>query len=1462
MATFNLTTGLDIPPAFLGTAADDIFNGTFNNGAVTDTWNSTDIINGGLGTDTLKITPNGVAAIAIPDSYWTNVSNLEKVVFDTTGAGAQTITAGTFFQTAFVATGIDLTTTSGGGAITADMGTFTGAVALTTTSTDGAQTLTTGSGQTTLVARSGAGAQTINTGIGLATVTAESTAGAQTVIGANLVAVTTTSTAGEQTITSTGASAVTVAATSTVGMQTINTGDGADVITATTTATNNMINSRGGNDTITILPTTTGDYTINAGTGDDTIKGGAGNDTINGEDGNDTIDGGGGNDTINGGSGNDRISGGLGADILTGGLGNDIFVINTLPETGTAVLTRDVITDFVAGQDKIDLSAIDADTSTAAIDPFTGFIASNASFTAAGQLKFLNGVLSGNTNADSNAEFTIQVDNVGTLTINDFVTAPPAISLAISPASVLENAVANLVYTFTRTGVTTNPLTVNYSVSGSATLNTDYTQTGAASFTATTGTVIFAANSATTTVTLSPTADTLFEPDETTILKLTNGTGYNISTNTPVTGTITNDDPAPVFAIAADSATEGGVINFTVTRTGNAQATQAVTVITSIGGTDTTSATDFTAKTETLSFAQGETTKTFAVQTTQDALFEGNETFTATLSAPTNGAVLSGTNAVATGTINNDDAIPVFSIAAAATTEGGVINFTVTRTGDAQANESVTVTTSIGGTDTATSNTDFTATTSTLSFAQGETTKTFAVQTTQDVIPEADETFTVTLSAPTNGATLSAANSTASGTILDDDNPRISLVVAPASVFEDAGASLVYTFTRTGVTTNPLTVNYSVNGSATLNTDYTQTGAASFTATTGTVIFAANSATATVTLSPTADTLFESDETAILKLTNGIGYNISTNTPVTGTITNDDPAPVFSIAAASSNEGGAIAFTVTRTGNAQTNQAVTVITSIAGTNTTSATDFTTKPETLSFAQDETTKTFTVQTIQDALFEGNETFTATLSTPTNGATLSTTNSIAIGTINNDDIAPVFAIAAASAKEGNAISFSVTRTGDAQASQSVTVATSIDSTDKASNADFTPKNETLTFAQGETTKIFSVQTAQDILLEGNETFTATLSNPTSGATVSSTNSSTTGTITDDFTFAKLSKGNSDIFTLVGTGTPKLKASLIDAKSNFVDEVGVFAVDDAAGKVGNFAIGDAGYSQAALSRAKILFSAIVNNPTGFNASNLTSLIESPGSNLRFYLVKNGSSTDDALKTNNFSNVLFASSSAQISDLGNGSFSFGWEDGSGTSDFKDLRITIQSSNEPLDPGTNLQGNSLGGEVLDLRFTSGLDADTKLIKADFVVNREAAYNNFVGFYKVTDANGGIDTNGDGVADITAGQSGYIQAAIRGRVSGIDLAVNNQGTASLSGVFTPDSIFAPFIIVNGTPDLLLDGNPNNDPAVYFPFLGANTDGVDHIRMLGSNVFGFEDLPNGGDRDFNDIVIKTTLTAIK
>jgi Glycosyl hydrolase family 9/FG-GAP-like repeat len=109
-------------------------------------------------------------------------------------------------------------------------------------------------------------------------------------------------------------------------------------------------------------------------------------------------------------------------------------------------------------------------------------------------------------------------------------------------------------------------------------------------------------------------------------------------------------------------------------------------------------------------------------------------------------------------------------------------------------------------------------------------------------------------------------------------NPDITISVTPKTVTEDGVANLIYTLTRTGVTANPLTVNYSVGGTATYSTDYVQTGAASFTSTTGTVVFGAGSNTANITINPTADATPEANETVVLTLANGAGYKVGSST--------------------------------------------------------------------------------------------------------------------------------------------------------------------------------------------------------------------------------------------------------------------------------------------------------------------------------------------------------------------------------------------------------------------------------------------------------------------------------------------------------------------------------------------------------------------------------------------------------
>src|SRR5204863_122617 len=112
----------------------------------------------------------------------------------------------------------------------------------------------------------------------------------------------------------------------------------------------------------------------------------------------------------------------------------------------------------------------------------------------------------------------------------------------VSPASVAEDGAANLIYTFTRSAASATPLSINFSVSGTATFGIDYTQSGASTYTATNGSVTIAAGATTATVTIDPTADADAEPDETVILAITSATGYTPGAPATARGTISNDD--------------------------------------------------------------------------------------------------------------------------------------------------------------------------------------------------------------------------------------------------------------------------------------------------------------------------------------------------------------------------------------------------------------------------------------------------------------------------------------------------------------------------------------------------------------------------------------------------------------------------------------------------------------------------------------------------------------------------------------------------------------------------------------------------------------------------------------------------------------------------------------------------------------------------------------------------------
>lgn len=161
--------------------------------------------------------------------------------------------------------------------------------------------------------------------------------------------------------------------------------------------------------------TLTGDAAVNVLTG----NGGA--DTLDGRGSGDTLDGGGGSDILLGGGGRDTLIGGNNKDTMTGGAGDDTFVLRSVSESNRGV-NRDIITDFLAGADKLDFSLIDANAVGGTdSDSFVFFTTAGQAFSGTpGEVRFFHS--GGNTivelNIDNDLAAEAQIELTGTIALS------------------------------------------------------------------------------------------------------------------------------------------------------------------------------------------------------------------------------------------------------------------------------------------------------------------------------------------------------------------------------------------------------------------------------------------------------------------------------------------------------------------------------------------------------------------------------------------------------------------------------------------------------------------------------------------------------------------------------------------------------------------------------------------------------------------------------------------------------------------------------------------------------------------------------------------------------------------------------------------------------------------------------------------------------------------------------------
>ena len=400
----------------------------------------------------------------------------------------------------------------------------------------------------------------------------------------------------------------------------------------------------------------------------------------------------------------------------------------------------------------------------------------------------------------------------------------------------------------------------------------------------------------------------------------------------------------------------------------------------------------------TLTFAPGETAKTIPVTITNDKLLERPETIVLTL-RNANGAGLDVFSQY-TYTIENDDTGPTLpSVGFAATTATGTEDITapsIIVSLSATSASTVTVDYAVTG-GTATSNTDYTLPSGTLSFAPGELVKTIPLTVIDDTTPEPSETVIITFSNPV-GSVVSSSN-THTNTITDNDLPTVTIVATDAIATEgNASDTGTFTISRTGDTTNALTVNFITSGTATSGADYTALGTS--------LTIPAGSSSATLTVATINDSTVEANETVIVTLSANAAYVIGSPNAATVTIMDDDTNIVNIVATTpNASETGPTAgkFTVTRTGNYT--GAITVNLTIGGT-ATNTTDYATLASTVTIPANQTSAVLTITPVNDSLIEGAEQVVVSISTGTNY--VAGAQNFATVIIADNDVAPTLFI----------------------------------------------------------------------------------------------------------------------------------------------------------------------------------------------------------------------------------------------------------------------------------------------------------------------------------------------------------------------------------------------------------------------------------------------------------------------
>ena len=594
----------------------------------------------------------------------------------------------------------------------------------------------------------------------------------------------------------------------------------------------------------------------------------------------------------------------------------------------------------------------------------------------------------------------------GTIEDDDALTA----ALGTHTANVAEGSDATFAVDLSG-GTSTAAVEVSYAVDASS------TATAGDDYAAPSGKLTIAAGGSSGTITVGTETDSVHDPAETVVLKLTSATTDTrpVAVDATATKTATigeqgmetvsvgavlveDDDQTPEDETDdKSSVAEGETASFVVTLSGAVSGTVNVPYTTADGTAESGAGKDYTTASGTLQFTTGQTSKTIEVTTLEDTLNEADETYTLTLTGASGVTGVSLGTASATGTIEDDDALTAaLGTHTANVAEGSDATFAVDLSGGTST-AAVEVSYAVDASSTATAGDDYAAPSGKLTIAAGGSSGTITVGTETDSVHDPAETVVLKLTSATTDTRPVAVDATATKTATIGEQGMETVSVGAMLVEDDDQTPEDETDDKSSVAegeTASFVVTLSGAVSGTVNVPYTtadgtaESGAGKdYTTASGTLQFTTGQTSKTIEVTTLEDTLNEADETFTLTLTGATGVTgVSLGTAsATGTIEDDDAlTAALGTHTAEPTEGDDATFAVDLSGGTSTADVEVHYAVDEDSTATSGTDYTAPSGKLTITAGESSGTITIETSTDQVVDPGETLVVKLSSATTAA----------------------------------------------------------------------------------------------------------------------------------------------------------------------------------------------------------------------------------------------------------------------------------------------------------------------------------------------------------------------------------------------------------------------------------------------------------------------------------------------